>query len=177
MCQGYTPRVLTKYSIFRKNTTSKAHQNEKICQHAMQSTFLTVIIYSSLSLSLLLSFFFLRVRSFFVFFGAWFPSQTRNIIPQKKPIRQPFPLHTRFKSETFHRENAYFSLTHSCRASFALFSFLAEDIYIFFFFSLVVWRSKRARRKNHLIGETIRFFRYSFRARFSSSVKRFDWRS
>ena len=137
VCQGYTPRVLTKYSIFRKNTTSKAHQNEKICQHAMQSTFLTVIIYSSLSLSLLLSFFFLRVRSFFVLFGAWFPSQTRNIIPQKKPIRQPFPLHTRFKSETFHRENAYFSLTHSCRASFALFSFLAEDIYTLYILLLL----------------------------------------
>ena len=141
---GLYPRAFSQSTAYfartTPKTTSKAHQNEKICQHAMQSTFLTVIIYSSLALSLLLSFFFLRVRSFFVFFGAWFPSQTRNIIPQKKPIRQPFPLHTRFKSETFHRENAYFSLTHSCRASFAIFSFLAEDIYTTLYILLLLSR-------------------------------------
>ena len=95
VCQGYTPRVLTKYSIFIRNNTTQAHQNEKICQ---QSTFLTFIIYGhTLSLSLLLSFFFFRrIRSFFAFFGAWVSSlggDTQGILfPQNKPLRQPFPL-------------------------------------------------------------------------------------
>ena len=124
------------------------NQNEKICQ---QSTFLTfIIIYASLSLSLAFVLFLGSIRSFSPLFGAWFPSlclgETRNIIPQKKPIRQCFPLHTRFKSETSYRENAYFSLSHSRGALCILFSFLAEDIYTltFFFFSRC-WRSKRAR--------------------------------
>ena len=178
VCQGYTPRVLTKYSIFRKNTTSKAHQNEKICQHAMQSTFLTVIIYSSLTLSLLLSFFFLRVRSFFVLFGAWFPSQTRNIFPKRNPSGSLFPC-THTSSPRLLAKKTPISLSHiraERRLPFSRFYRKIYILYIFFFFSLVVWRSKRARRKNHLNRETIRFFRYSFRARFSSSVKRFDWR-
>ena len=114
------------------------NQNEKICQ---QSTFLTFIIYSSLSLSLAFVLFLGSIRSFSPLFGAWFPSLClgrRGILfPQKKPIRQCFPLHTRFKSETSYQENAYFSLSHSCGALFILFSFLAEEIYTltFFFFS------------------------------------------
>ena len=114
------------------------NQNEKICQ---QSTFLTFIIYSSLSLSLAFVLFLGSIRSFSPLFGAWFPSLCLGrqgiLFPQKKPIRQCFPLHTRFKSETSYRENAYFSLSHSCGALCILFSFLAEDIYTltFFFFS------------------------------------------
>ena len=123
------------------------NQNEKICQ---QSTFLTFIIYSSLSLSLAFVLFLGSIRSFSPLFGAWFPSLCLGrqgiLFPQKKPIRQCFPLHTRFKSETSYRENAYFSLSHSRGALCILFSFLAEDIYTltFFFFSRC-WRSKRAR--------------------------------
>ena len=114
------------------------NQNEKICQ---QSTFLTFIIYSSLSLSLAFVLFLGSIRSFSPLFGAWFPSLCLGrqgiLFPQKKPIRQCFPLHTRFKSETSYQENAYFSLSHSCGALFILFSFLAEEIYTltFFFFS------------------------------------------
>ena len=137
MCQGYTPRVPTKYSIFRKNTT-QAHQNEKICQ---QSTFLTFIIYSSLALSLPFVLFLTHSIIFRPFWGEWFPSLClgrRGILfPQKKPIRQPFPLHTHVRSETFHRENAFFSLSHLCRALFALFSFLAEDIYTLYILLLL----------------------------------------
>ena len=124
------------------------NQNEKICQ---QSTFLTfIIIYASLSLSLAFVLFLGSIRSFSPLFGAWFPSlcfwRQGILFPQKKPIRQCFPLHTRFKSETSYRENAYFSLSHSCGALCIHFSFLAEDIHTltFFFFSRC-WRSKRAR--------------------------------
>jgi len=115
------------------------NQNEKICQ---QSTFLTfIIIYASLSLSLAFVLFLGSIRSFSPLFGAWFPSlcfwRQGILFPQKKPIRQCFPLHTRFKSETSYRENAYFSLSHSCGALCIHFSFLAEDIHTltFFFFS------------------------------------------
>ena len=119
------------------------NQNEKICQ---QSTFLTFIIYSSLSLSLAFVLFLGQgsIRSFFASFWCvvslpLFGQLGRQgiLFPQKKPIRQCFPLHTRFKSETSYRENAYFSLSHSCGALFILFSFLAEEIYTltFFFFS------------------------------------------
>lgn len=114
------------------------NQNEKICQ---QSTFLTFIIYSSLSLSLAFVLFLGSIRSFFASFWCVVSlplfGETRNIIPPKETHRQCFPLHTRFKSETSYQENAYFSLSHSCGALFILFSFLAEDIYTltFFFFS------------------------------------------
>lgn len=128
------------------------NQNEKICQ---QSTFLTFIIYSSLSLSLAFVLFLGSIRSFFASFWCvvslpLFGQLGRQgiLFPQKKPIRQCFPLHTRFKSETSYRENAYFSLSHLRGALFILFSFLAEDIYTltFFFFSRC-WRSKRARSR------------------------------
>lgn len=114
------------------------NQNEKICQ---QSTFLTFIIYSSLSLSLAFVLFLGSIRSFFASFWCVVSlplfGETRNIIPPKETHRQCFPLHTRFKSETSYRENAYFSLSHLRGALFILFSFLAEDIYTltFFFFS------------------------------------------
>ena len=92
VCQGYTPRVLTKYSIFRENTTSKAHQNEKICQHAMQSTFLTVIIYSSLSLSLScfrsFSYAFDHFSSFLV---RGFPPKHGILFPKRNPSGSLFP--------------------------------------------------------------------------------------
>ena len=128
------------------------NQNEKICQ---QSTFLTfIIIYASLSLSLAFVLFLGSIRSFFASFWCVVSlplfGETRNInlFPQKKPIRQCFPLHTRFKSETSYRENAYFSLSHLRGALCILFSFLAEDIYTltFFFFSRCL-RSKRARSR------------------------------
>lgn len=114
------------------------NQNEKICQ---QSTFLTFIIYSSLSLSLAFVLFLGSIRSFFASFWCVVSlplfGETRNIIPPKETHRQCFPLHTRFKSETSYQENAYFSLSHLRGALFILFSFLAEDIYTltFFFFS------------------------------------------
>ena len=118
------------------------NQNEKICQ---QSTFLTFIIYSSLSLSLSCFVLFLgqgSIRSFFASFWCVVSfslclGRQGILVPQKKPIRQSFPLHTRFKSETSYQENAYFSLSHLRGALCILFSFLAEDIYtlIFFFFS------------------------------------------
>ena len=115
------------------------NQNEKICQ---QSTFLTFIIYSSLSLSLAFVLFLAKHSIIFrLFLVRGFPPSVWGrqgiLFPQKKPIRQCFPLHTRFKSETSYRENAYFSLSHSCGALFILFSFLAEEIYTltFFFFS------------------------------------------
>lgn len=117
------------------------NQNEKICQ---QSTFLTFIIYSSLSLSLFCFVLFLgqgSIRSFFASFWCVVSlplfGETRNIIPPKETHPAAFsPAHTQV-SETSYQENAYFSLSHLCRALFALFSFLAEDIYtlIFFFFS------------------------------------------
>ena len=153
------------------------HQNEKNCQ---QSTFLARIIYS-----LSLSFFFFRIRSFFApLFGAWFPSLCLGrrglFFPQNKPIRQPFPLRTRKCPFDFPSRKLCLFLSLFRRASFALFSFLAEDIYILLYSSssLVVWRSKSARGKI-IVGETIRFFRDSFRARVSSvtlSWKRVDWK-
>ena len=163
VCQGYTPRVLTKYSIFIRNNTTQAHQNEKICQ---QSTFLTFIIYGhTLSLSLLLSFFFFRrIRSFFAFFGAWVSSlclgrHPRNIIPPKQTPQAAFsPAHTQV-SETFHRENSSLSLSLSFaeRCLFLPFSFLAEDIYIYIYILLLSLfgspRKTRARRKNHHRGD------------------------
>ena len=177
MCQGYTPRVPTKYSIFRKNTT-QAHQNEKICQ---QSTFLTFIIYSSLALSLP---FVLFLTHSIIFRPFWWVvslplfGKTRNIIPPKETHPAAFsPAYTRQVRDFPSRKRLFLSLSlvQSVVCPFLVFS----GRYIYFIYSsssLVVWRSKRARGKNQLIGETIRFFRYSFRARFSS-VKRFDWRS
>ena len=104
------------------------NQNEKICQ---QSTFLTFIIYSSLSLSLAFVLFLGSIRSFFASFCCVVSlplfGETRNISPPKETQRQCFPLHTRFKSETSYRENAYFSLSHLRGALCILFSFLAED--------------------------------------------------
>ena len=134
------------------------NQNEKICQ---QSTFLTFIIYSSLSLSLFCFVLFLgqgSIRSFFASFWCVVSpplfGETRNIIPPKETHRQCFPLHTRFKSETSYQENAYFSLSHLRGALFILFSFLAEDIYTltFFFFSRCVGDPRervRVRKSSH----------------------------
>jgi hypothetical protein len=134
------------------------NQNEKICQ---QSTFLTFIIYSSLSLSLAFVLFLGSIRSFFASFWCvvslpLFGQLGRQgiLFPQKKPIRQCFPLHTRFKSETSYRENAYFSLSHLRGALFILFSFLAEDIYTltFFFFSRCLGDPRervRVRKSSH----------------------------
>ena len=110
------------------------HQNEKNCQ---QSTFLARIIYS-----LSLSFFFFRIRSFFApLFGAWFPSLCLGrqgiVFPQNKPIRQPFPLRTRKCPFDFPSRKLCLFLSLFRRASFALFSFLAEDIYILYILLLL----------------------------------------
>jgi len=111
------------------------HQNEKNCQ---QSTFLARIIYS-----LSLSFFFFRIRSFFApLFGAWFPSLCLGrqglFFPQNKPIRQPFPLRTRKCPFDFPSRKLCLFLSLFRRALlFALFSFLAEDIYILYILLLL----------------------------------------
>ena len=111
------------------------HQNEKNCQ---QSTFLARIIYS-----LSLSFFFFRIRSFFApLFGAWFPSLCLGrqgiVFPQNKPIRQPFPLRTRKCPFDFPSRKLCLFLSLFRRALlFALFSFLAEDIYILYILLLL----------------------------------------
>ena len=88
------------------------------------------------------------------------------LFPQNKPLRQPFPLRIH---KTFHRENSSLSLSLSFaeRCLFLPFSFLAEDIYIYiFFFSRCLDLPERRRERvgKIIIGETIRFFRYSFRA-------------
>ena len=111
------------------------HQNEKNCQ---QSTFLARIIYS-----LSLSFFFFRIRSFFApLFGAWFPSLCLGrrglFFPQNKPIRQPFPLRTHKCPFDFPSRKLCLFLSLFRRALlFALFSFLAEDIYILYILLLL----------------------------------------
>lgn len=111
------------------------HQNEKNCQ---QSTFLARIIYS-----LSLSFFFFRIRSFFApLFGAWFPSLCLGrqgiVFPQNKPIRQPFPLRTHKCPFDFPSRKLCLFLSLFRRALlFALFSFLAEDIYILYILLLL----------------------------------------
>ena len=170
MCQGYTPRVLTKYSIFIRKNTTQAHQNEKICQ---QSTFLTFIIYGhtlSRFLSCFRSFSFdafdhfspFLVRGFLPLFG-----KTRNIIPPKQTPQAAFsPAH----SQDFPSRKLFslsLSLSFAERCLFLPFSFLAEDIYIYiFFFSRCLDLPERRRERvgKIIIGETIRFFRYSFRA-------------
>ena len=161
------------------------NQNEKICQ---QSTFLTVIIYSSLSLSLAFVLFLGSIRSFFASFWCvvslpLFGQLGRQgiLFPQKKPIRQCFPLHTRFKSETSYRENAYFSLSHSRGALCILFSFLAEDYiysHVLLLLSLLeIQESAYTSKKINSSGRRSVFLDTLSFARFSSSAKRFfNWR-
>jgi|TARA_B100001142_G_scaffold3987_1_gene4122 hypothetical protein len=123
---------------------------------SMQSFFLAFIIYSSLAFSLLLSFFFWDA---FDHFSSLFwcvvslplfalEDKTRNIIPPKETHPAAFsPAHTLQVRDFSPRKRLFLSLTHSCGALFALFSFLAEDISRSS--SFVVWISKKqsARRK------------------------------
>ncbi len=89
------------------------NQNEKICQ---QSTFLTFIIYSSLSLSLAFVLFLGSIRSFSPLFGAWFPSLCLGrqgiLFPQKKPIPSVFsPAYTLQVRDFLPRKRLFLSLS------------------------------------------------------------------
>ena len=89
------------------------NQNEKICQ---QSTFLTFIIYSSLSLSLAFVLFLGSIRSFSPLFGAWFPSLCLGrqgiLFPQKKSIPSVFsPAYTLQVRDFLPRKRLFLSLS------------------------------------------------------------------
>ena len=152
VCQGYTPRVLTKYSIFIRKNTTQAHQNEKICQ---QSTFLTFIIYGhtlSRFLSCFRSFSFDAFDPFSPFLVRGFPpfvwGDTQGILfPQNKPLRQPFPLRIH-KCPRLSIEKTLLSLSLSLfrRALFvpSFLVFSGRYIYIYLYSSsLVVWISQK----------------------------------
>ena len=89
------------------------------------------------------------------------------LFPQKKPIRQSFPLHTRFKSETSYQENAYFSLSLSLVRSvvYPFLVFSGRYIYSHILLLLSLFGDPRERvrvEKSSHRGDEIRFFRYSF---------------
>ena len=183
MCQGSS--ALAKYSVqSRNNTQAKIKWKNLPAEHFSHIHNLLI----SLALSLLLRSFSGTGKHsiiFRLFLVRGFPPSVLGrqgiLFPQKKPIRQSFPLHTRFKSETSYQENAYFSLTHLCAALFILFSFLAEDIYTltFFFFSRCLEIQERARTSKKIISSGRRsvFLDTLSFARFSSSAKRFfNWR-
>ena len=159
VCQGYTPRVLTKYSIFIRKNTTQAHQNEKICQ---QSTFLTFIIYGhtlSRFLSCFRSFSFdafdhfspFLVRGFLPLFG-----KTRNIIPPKQTPQAAFsPAH----SQDFPSRKLFsLSLSLFRRALFVPSFLVFSGRYIYIYILLLSLfgsprKTTRARRKNHHRGD------------------------
>ena len=107
--------------------------------------------------------------------------KTRTILPPKQTHQAAFsPAHTQVSIRLSIEKTLSISL--SLSQSVVVCPFLVfSGRYIHTLYSsssLVVWRSKSARGKI-IVGETIRFFRDSFRARVSSvtlSWKRVDWR-
>ena len=88
------------------------NQNEKICQ---QSTFLTFIIYSSLSLSLAFVLFLGSIRSFFASFWCVVSLplffETRNIIPPKETHQVFSPAYTLQVRDFLPRKRLFLSLS------------------------------------------------------------------
>ena len=139
VCQGYTPRVLTKYSIFRKNTT-RAHQNEKICQHAeFFSRVHNLLISRFLSLAFVL--FLGRVRSFFVpFLVRGFPPSVcvgrqdkEYYSPKRNPSGSLFPC-THTSSPRLLAKKTPISLSHTLVRSVVCPFLVFSGRYIAFFF-------------------------------------------
>ena len=107
------------------------NQNEKICQ---QSTFLTFIIYSSLSLSLAFVLFLGSIRSFSPLFGAWFPSLCLGrqgiLFPQKKPIPSVFsPAYTLQVRDFLPRKRLFLSLSLVRSVVYPFLVFSGRNIY------------------------------------------------
>ena len=107
------------------------NQNEKICQ---QSTFLTFIIYSSLSLSLAFVLFLGSIRSFFASFCCVVSlplfGETRNIIPPKETHPSVFsPAYTLQVRDFLPRKRLFLSLSLVRSVVYPFLVFSGRNIY------------------------------------------------
>ena len=123
------------------------NQNEKICQ---QSTFLTFIIYSSLSLSLAFVLFLGSIRSFSPLFGAWFPSLCLGrqgiLFPQKKSIPSVFsPAYTLQVRDFLPRKRLFLSLSLVRSVVYPFLVFSGRYIYSYILLLLSLFGDPRER--------------------------------